>query len=109
MGVPSEEGLPKIYKFVYFLAPKQESAQLRMRTKTTTREQTWNRAHNYPLKMFCWHLGQLTPVFREIYETVKGMECDRAIRRGVEVTDNPHAIYAINVFLDSCNYSECKQ
>jgi hypothetical protein len=70
-----------------------------MRTTTTTREQTWNRQWNYPLKMFCWHLGQLTPVFREAYERIVELECDRRIEEGSEITGDPHAIYAINVYL----------
>jgi hypothetical protein len=71
-----------------------------MRTTTTTREQTWNRQRNYPLKMFCWHLSHLTPVFREAYERVVELQCQRTIRGGAEVTGDPHAIYAIDVFLE---------
>ena len=50
--------------------------------------------------MFCWHLGHLTPVFREAYERVLELECNRTIRGGVEITDDPHAIYVIDEFLE---------
>ena len=80
------------------------TAPHKMRTTTTTREQTRNRANNFALKMFCWHLGHLTPVFREIYEKIVKIECDHVIESAHELTDDLHAIYAINVYLKvECN------
>jgi len=37
-----------------------------MRTKTTTREQTWNKEKNYPLKLFLYENG-----YEDIYEKIK--------------------------------------
>jgi hypothetical protein len=72
-----------------------------------TREQMRYRQRNYPLKMFCWHLSHLTPVFHEAYERVVELEFQGKIRGGAEVTGDPHAIYAIDVFLEgSCDEYE---
>jgi hypothetical protein len=72
-----------------------------MRTRTTTREGTQNRALNYPLKMFVWHLSNISPVFKEVYEKIREVELLRVIERGEELTRNPDAIYVINSFLAS--------
>jgi len=74
-----------------------------MRTRTTTREQTWNIQHNYPLKMFCWNLSKIAPIFIDIYDTVKTLESRCAIDKGQEVTDDIHAMYIIDAFLSKKN------
>jgi len=71
-----------------------------MRTTTTTREQTWNRDKNYPLKMFLWHLGYLSPVFKDAYDKLRVIDTQEVIKDGSTLTDDPHAIYAINVYLE---------
>ena len=70
-----------------------------MRTRTTTREGTQNRALNYPLKMFAWHLSNICPVFEEIYQKIREVEVLRVIERGEELTRDPDAIYVIDTFL----------
>lgn len=70
-----------------------------MRTRTTTRESTENRALNYPLKMFAWHLANICPLFREIYTKIREVEFLRVIKEGRELTEDPDAIYVIDTFL----------
>ncbi|AUT19176.1 hypothetical protein DSLPV1_205 [Dishui lake phycodnavirus 1] len=72
------------------------------RGTSTTREQTWNRNANYPLKLFCWHLSKISPVFEEISSKFSEHECLHVIERGEQITKNEHAIYVINVYLRAC-------
>jgi len=71
-----------------------------MRTTTTTREATWNRQKNYPLKLFLWHLSHLSQVFADAYEKLREIELLEVVRRGDVITSEPHAIYAINMYLE---------
>jgi len=65
-----------------------------MRTKTTTREQTWNKEKNYPLKLFLYENG-----YKDIYEKIKKIEFSKVITHGKQLTDDPQIIEKINTFL----------
>ena len=65
-----------------------------MRTKTTTREQTWNKEKNYPLKLFLYENG-----YEDIYEKIKKIEFSKVITHGKQLTDDPQMIEKINTFL----------
>jgi hypothetical protein len=71
-----------------------------MRTTTTTREQTWNKSANYPLKLFLWHLGHLSPVFQDAHDKLKVIETREIVRDGSTLTNDAHAVYVINVYLE---------
>jgi hypothetical protein len=77
-----------------------------MRTTTTTREGTYNRKKNYPLKMFLWHVGHLTPVFKEAYEKLRSLELREVVTDGDKLTTNTHAISAINAYMEGRHHED---
>jgi hypothetical protein len=50
--------------------------------------------------MFLWHLGYLSPVFKDAYDKLRVIETQEVIKDGSTLTDDSHAIYAINVYLE---------
>ena len=68
------------------------------RTTTTTREQTWNRHRNYPLKMFlCW-LGRDDVVAR-----LKAIQTRETVTDPSKLTDEPDLHAQIGEFLAKNN------
>jgi hypothetical protein len=49
--------------------------------------------------MLAWHLSNICPVFKEVYEKIREVELLRVIERGAELTRDPDAIYVIDTFL----------
>ena len=70
-----------------------------MRTRTTTREGTYNRAANYALKIYIWNLSNYSQELREVYETIKKMEVIKIITDGKQVSDDEKIIEIVNTFL----------
>ncbi|MCH1547344.1 MAG: hypothetical protein L7S44_02125 [Flavobacteriaceae bacterium] len=65
-----------------------------MRTKTTTREQTWNKEKNFPLKLYLYENG-----YKEAYEKIKILEHSKIIKHGYELSDDPNIIKIIDDYL----------
>jgi hypothetical protein len=65
-----------------------------MRTKTTTREQTWNKEKNFPLKLYLYEND-----CKEAYERIKVLEYSKIIKQGYELSDDPTIIKMIDEYL----------
>ena len=65
-----------------------------MRTKTTTREQTWNKEKNFPLKLYLYENG-----YKDAYEKIKLLEYSYVIKNGHELSDDPNIVKIIDEYL----------
>lgn len=69
-----------------------------MRTKTTTREGTWNAHANYPLKMFVDEQG-----WRDLYYKVQEIQYLKVITDARDITDDPAKIKIISDYIKKTN------
>lgn len=65
-----------------------------MRTKTTTREGTWNAHANFPLKKFLDERG-----WRDLYYKVQQIQYLKIITDARDITDDPEKIKIISNYL----------
>jgi len=65
-----------------------------MRTRTTTREQTWNKEKNFPLKLYLYENG-----YKDAYEKIKFLEHSQIIKHGNELSDDPKVVKIIDDYL----------
>lgn len=65
-----------------------------MRTKTTTREGTWNAHANYPLKMFVDAQG-----WRDLYYKIQQIQYLKVITDARDITDDPEKIKIISEYI----------
>lgn len=65
-----------------------------MRTRTTTREGTANKAANYPLKMFLHQKG-----WHELYKKLEKMQCIKVVTDPLELTDDPAMAEIISEYI----------
>lgn len=67
-----------------------------MRTRTTTRESTWNRDANYPLLVFLWANDMTGP-----YDRLKRVMFTKVVTDPAEITDDEDEAFEIRAFLKS--------
>lgn len=67
-----------------------------MRTRTTTRESTWNRDANYPLLVFLWANDMVGP-----YDRLKRVMFTKVITDPADITDDEDEAFEIRAFLKS--------
>jgi len=65
-----------------------------MRTRTTTREGTWNAHANAPLKLFLHEQG-----WRDLYYKLQKMQYLKVITDARELTDDPDKIEIISEYI----------
>ena len=66
-----------------------------MRTKTTTREGTWNARANFPLKKFVSDQG-----WDDLYYKIQRLQYLKVITDARELTDDPYKVQTISEYIN---------
>jgi hypothetical protein len=67
-----------------------------MRTKTTTREQTWNSQANIPLKRFLYEKG-----WDDLVKKMTPLQYNKVITDARELTEDPERVKIISAYIKS--------
>ena len=67
-----------------------------MRTRTTTREQTWNAQANFPLKRFLAEKG-----WNDLVKKMTQLQYNKVIADARELTDDPERVKIISTYIKS--------